>query len=35
MTTQNSEKAVRSRFSSFFDVVIEYIDHFFTVEFNS
>ena len=35
MTTQNSEKAVRSRFSSFFDVVIVYIDQFFTVEFNS
>ena len=35
MTTQNIEKAVRSRFSSFFDVVIVYIDQFFTVEFNS
>ena len=35
MTTQNIEKAVRSRFSSFFDVVIVYIAQFFTVEFNS
>ena len=35
MTTQNIEKAVRSLFSSFFDVVIVYIDQFFTVEFNS
>ena len=35
ITTQNIQKAVRSRFSSFFDVVIVYIDQFFTVEFNS
>ena len=35
MTTQNIEKTVSSRFSSFFDVVIVYIDQFFTVEFNS